>query len=275
VKQALLWKRILNGGILADAAMNQPNKQVEYAIIKSPIIVMPTIFDDPNPEKTLVYENQKVSIPFDSFWIEWQHESSNFRFGCLAKKKSDKNGFILHCAFFGAIDGTPVVFSHYRKQRIGLDGKLVMGCFPIVAGQRVQQNMDKQALLDQCDAIASFLLDALILLDCKNISLGPKPQEEKQAIRATKRYGGNPDDYRYYVLNIRPPGAKFDYPSEELGIMPEHVCRGHFSEYGPEYNKGLLFGKYSGRFYIPSHVRGNKKNGVIEKDYSVSEAFSC
>lgn len=51
--------------------------------------------------------------------------------------------------------------------------------------------------------------------------------------------------------------------------MPRHVCRGHFAEYGPEFSKGLLFGKYAGRFFIPPHLKGDKKNGIVEKDYAI------
>ena len=52
--------------------------------------------------------------------------------------------------------------------------------------------------------------------------------------------------------------------------MPRHVCRGHFAEYGPQFGKGLLFGRYAGRFFIPPHLRGDEKNGIVEKDYAVA-----
>jgi hypothetical protein len=33
-----------------------------------------------------------------------------------------------------------------------------------------------------------------------------------------------------------------------------------------------LFGKIEGRFWIPPHVKGNKKEGIVEKDYLVTES---
>lgn len=32
----------------------------------------------------------------------------------------------------------------------------------------------------------------------------------------------------------------------------------------------VLFGRFTGRFWFPPHVRGNKKKGIIEKDYAIS-----
>ena len=56
--------------------------------------------------------------------------------------------------------------------------------------------------------------------------------------------------------------------------MPRHVCRGHFAEYGPQFGKGLLFGKHAGRFFVPPHLKGKKEYGVVEKDDSL-RGSSC
>ena len=37
--------------------------------------------------------------------------------------------------------------------------------------------------------------------------------------------------------------------------------RGQFREYGDAYRKGVLFGKYEGRFFIPSFARGDREQG--------------
>ncbi len=50
-----------------------------------------------------------------------------------------------------------------------------------------------------------------------------------------------------------------------------HIARGHFAEYGEEFGKGKLFGKYSGRYWIPQHVRGNKDQGTIGHDYVIGK----
>ena len=53
--------------------------------------------------------------------------------------------------------------------------------------------------------------------------------------------------------------------------MPAHMVRGNFAEYGAD---KPLFGKYTGRFWIPAHVRGKREEGqsVTPKDYVVVPA---
>jgi len=45
-----------------------------------------------------------------------------------------------------------------------------------------------------------------------------------------------------------------------------HICRGHFAHYGEE---RPLFGKYTGTFWIPDHVRGTTEAGTVNKEYDV------
>jgi hypothetical protein len=118
--------------------------------------------------------------------------------------------------------------------------------------------------------VFGFAIDLLVILGCKNVSLDPRDNDPKQVARAIKRHGDNAGKYRYHVLVVRPPGARSDSPAQEVGTMPRHVCRGHFSEYGPEFGKGLLFGKYAGRFYIPPHLKGKIENGEVAKDYAIA-----
>ena len=80
----------------------------------------------------------------------------------------------------------------------------------------------------------------------------------------------HPTGYRYKELRVVKPGqtstgGSRSAPGEPL--MAAHLVRGHLAHYT---EKGM-FGKYFGTFYIPSHVRGNKANGVIVKDY-IAEA---
>ncbi len=73
--------------------------------------------------------------------------------------------------------------------------------------------------------------------------------------------------YRYHVLKI---SGSFSGSTESKGGTVEkamHICRGHFSRYTEE---KPLFGKYAGLFWIPMHVRGSVKNGVVDKDYQLA-----
>lgn len=112
--------------------------------------------------------------------------------------------------------------------------------------------------------------DTMQLLGCKNVSLLKIENQPtgipKQLARATNK----PRQFSYHVLRVKPANAPRDSVGVDIGSMPRHVCRGHFAEYGPEFGKGLLFGKYAGRFYIPPHLKGKEENGIVEKDYVVS-----
>lgn len=49
-------------------------------------------------------------------------------------------------------------------------------------------------------------------------------------------------------------------------MLVDIFCRGHFSTYTED---RPLFGKVSGTFWVPSHVRGSAKQGVVVSDYNV------
>jgi hypothetical protein len=51
---------------------------------------------------------------------------------------------------------------------------------------------------------------------------------------------------------------------EAVGGTPVHLVRGHFARYGPQYGRGLLFGKHAGRFFVPAHARGERRAGLVE-----------
>src|SRR6185295_16034927 len=52
------------------------------------------------------------------------------------------------------------------------------------------------------------------------------------------------------------------YSSEQGSHARAHWVRGHFAHYTAE---APLFGKYTGQFWHPAHVRGNKDIGTVEK----------
>lgn len=277
MKHAQLWKRILNEGFVGDYIYEwDSNERISKAVITSPIVV-----DTRPPESLRVAtwdDIRGIAFPFESFWLEgschvvpnptefaagarWgaliETEKEDFTtkatcslFVCSAESRPRLIGaFVFNCSATGAPIGRPEAHVNddvrMAQERNGINvGNVIMGFGYLIA-------------------------DTLLLLGCKNVSLEPRDNDPKQVRRAVKRHGGTPDSYRYHVLVVRPPGAKSDAPAQEIGIMPRHVCRGHFAEYGPEFGKGLLFGKYSGRFYVPPHMKGNKKNGTVGKDYAI------
>lgn len=111
----------------------------------------------------------------------------------------------------------------------------------------------------------SFFHHVFHLMHCKNIGLRDEYQT-RQARRKRERMGAG--DWKYKVLTINPtmtPGSG-SQRGARIGDMPAHLVRGHFATYSED---NPLFGKYTGTFWRPAHVRGNADNGTVYKDYKV------
>lgn len=75
--------------------------------------------------------------------------------------------------------------------------------------------------------------------------------------------------FRFNTIVINPMREvlKREGKSETLGLKKAlHICRGHFATYTQE---APLFGRVTGTFWKPMHVRGNAKEGVVVKDYKI------
>lgn len=108
----------------------------------------------------------------------------------------------------------------------------------------------------------------IMLLNCKNI------ESEKilapSALNKKRRLNGKQEIFDYHVLNIIVPANKkrgYQEQSIPLSNNRVHLCRGHFKEYTPEHP---LFGQYVGRYWWQPSVRGQNKDGIIMKDYTVT-----
>jgi len=110
------------------------------------------------------------------------------------------------------------------------------------------------------------VLVAISLLHCKNIELVSKPVT--RAMRRRVERTGKPMVIEK-VLELEPFKRKVinQTSNGHTGLtLAMHICRGHFREYSEE---KPLFGKYSGKYWIPQHARGDKGTGEISKDYKV------
>jgi hypothetical protein len=109
------------------------------------------------------------------------------------------------------------------------------------------------------------VLQSFNFLNCRNVEL-VEPKRERHVRRRLERTG-----VRIHTINVFPAGrtVRRDANGEAVGGTPLASVRGHFASYGPEYDRGLLFGKYAGRFWISAHVRGASENGVSIADYKL------
>jgi hypothetical protein len=74
---------------------------------------------------------------------------------------------------------------------------------------------------------------------------------------------------RYRVLDIAPMRDVLDHEGEarSKGLRHAlHICRGHFKTFTDE---APLFGKHTGQYWWPQHVRGHAGEGMVIKGYAV------
>lgn len=111
---------------------------------------------------------------------------------------------------------------------------------------------------------------SLNFLSATNVDIA-EPTRKREVRRRLARTG-----VTVQTIVVRPPGKHrlktwtgAARPLGEGESVLSHV-RGHFAKYGPAYNRGLLFGRIAGRFWIPSHVRG--AGDEQPKDYVLKPA---
>lgn len=110
------------------------------------------------------------------------------------------------------------------------------------------------------------LLQSLNFLNCRNVQI-VEPHRPRAQARRVARTG-----QRVYEINVFPvgraPAARAPSGAAGGGV-PLTSVRGHFATYGPQYGKGLLFGKHAGRYWIPQHARGSAEFGEVDHDYKL------
>lgn len=108
-----------------------------------------------------------------------------------------------------------------------------------------------------------ILLQALNFMNARNVEL-VEPARERHERKRLARLG-----VTVKTINVFPVGRSSRSRSGAFvgGGTPLTSVRGHFAHYGSAYGRGLLFGKYEGRYWHPQHARGSKEHGESERDY--------
>ena len=111
----------------------------------------------------------------------------------------------------------------------------------------------------------SILNLCLLTLNCKNIGTETTPAPVKLNNKRKKK--GKLPIFSYKTLVLKPFGKKQEALAEKgLWNNRIHLAMGHWRTYTKD---RPMFGKYPGRFWIPAHVRGRNRDGVVMKDYKV------
>ena len=225
--------------------------------------------------------------PFSCFWIEGANEpmrgmsasnskKCNNQYGTLVGSYKKEDNFVFECysfvihrtagtigpayiVSFASDEAGNLIIDTMENGEIGFVSKRT-SFFPDSAKDMLGGEVDGDMRCD-CATVCNFLA----LINASNISC---PQKQFECNHHTMRRLTNKNATRYHVLKIHKPGQKINKDTatgENEGKMPLHVVRGHLADY----TENGLFGKYFGTFFIPSHVRGNEKNGKVTKDYAL------
>lgn len=116
---------------------------------------------------------------------------------------------------------------------------------------------------ERWDMAQLVALGTLNLGNCVNVELR-EPKRPRAEQRRISRIGVEVSE-----IHVRSISASYRGKGKEpvaFGSVPLHSVRGHFAEYGTN-GRGKLFGKLSGRFWIPAHARGSSEHGEVDQSY--------
>lgn len=119
------------------------------------------------------------------------------------------------------------------------------------------------ALLDNNSL--TVLNSVLMLLGCKNIS--SKKVCPSSALNKKRAKKNKQPLYSYKTLVVNLDISKQEQKNSSIKNATRlHLCMGHFKTF----KEKPLFGKITGRYWWQPYVRGDKKKGVVMKDYKIA-----
>lgn len=194
-------------------------------------------------------------IPFDA--CDWNGRSNEVAI-LQQQEMASQSRWIVRTGMWCSIkDGRPLWFGFSGWLHISEDGKLVGAI----------ATCDTDALREQILSSLRIPLLTISFMHCKNVRQ-IEVEEDAPRRKWLKRMKCN--KIRYSTLNIDPMREVLkSNGSESQGIGLKkalHICRGHFATYSDD---KPLFGRVSGTFWKPQHVRGSKEHGEIVKEYEV------
>lgn len=223
--------------------------------------------------------------PFPEFWMEYTVPAGEIAGSQTAMlfsaRDADEPGVrwwvdMVSFSYFPEKPGVILGPSLFLTFGVAADGRLCRDLLNYRPADLAHDHPKAKALTAWRDHMGwlfvPFLL-GLSFLNCKNVVV--TEEAGRYANRQDRRAAERRDDpplVKYRTLHIEPMKTvlKTEGGIEQNGLKKAlHICRGHFAEYGDDYGKGKLFGKYEGRFFIPAHVRGSAEQGVIDKRYVV------
>lgn len=210
-------------------------------------------------------EDDVLSIPsippYPKSWIEWGNGFASYVY-----ESGDR--YYTHMSV-GIVDNRASVGMAWGRVVFDLDGignrEYEFQCVDDWEELNLNHDLMREAVRNEVNLVGALFA----FTHCKNVSIVeqlPSRQERRQA----QKRGYTPVRYRTVVIdptkqrstNENPlPAASEDKPHRRI-----HLARGHFAHYTED---KPLFGKYTGTFWRPAHVRGSAEVGTVYKDYKV------
>lgn len=118
-------------------------------------------------------------------------------------------------------------------------------------------------------------LQSIAFLHCKNAVVDEVEPRPKLSARHRREHGR--PLLRFQTVRLEVPRSRHASSDTRYGNGDSHalhIVPGHFSHYGdccPGAHEphGLLFGRLSGVYWMPQHMRGNPARGVVQTDYDL------
>ncbi len=117
------------------------------------------------------------------------------------------------------------------------------------------------------DSLLKPVYFANSLVHCKNVQLKETDIPIKLISKRKKKSKLPFLRFNTVVIDAMKTTLKTEGKSDKVGLKKAlHICRGHFATYTED---APLFGRVTGTFWKSMHLRGNKKVGVVVKDYQI------
>lgn len=116
--------------------------------------------------------------------------------------------------------------------------------------------------------VQDYFLKFIYLLNTKGVSTKTIPVPVKLNKKRLKKSKRPIPSYKVLEFQLPKNGQSYKNPNKRGTSPALHTCMGHTKFYSKE---NPLFGHYSGPVWCPQHLRGNRDNGVIIKDYELKK----
>jgi predicted DNA-binding protein len=229
-------------------------------------------FDDNEllPSKSFDQEwGKELKPPYPFTWIDFQDSSGAGpeKAGVLISECRNENGLplieILPFSGFSEAWVPPAISALVNLTDTSIvDYSPTSSCFFDMFDEAAREGELYYTMMQHMCMANCFLR----LINCKNIEA--EIIEPPTKLNKSRQRKGKKPFLSYKVLTINAPGqGRAGSVPIGTGTTPRvHLCRGHFKTYTDD--KPLL-GKHTGTYWWQPLVRGDKKKGVVMKDYKI------